>query len=104
MATLFDDSALFGEPWLVASELRYEAKDALLLRGAPVDEGALRRDFPERFVEEDSVRWDDARRALVAQRERRFDHIVLASKPAGRVDPAHAARALTDAVRDLPFA
>lgn len=101
MATLFDDSALFGEPWVVASELRYEAKDALLLRGAPVDEAALRRDFPKRFVEEDTVRWDATRRALVAQRERRFDGIVLESKPAGRVDPAQAARALTDAVRDL---
>ncbi|NUS59757.1 MAG: hypothetical protein HOQ01_02295, partial [Lysobacter sp.] len=101
MATLFDDSALFGEPWLVASELRYEAKDALLLRGAPVDEAALRRDFPRRFVEEDTVRWDDTRRALVAQRERRFDGIVLESKPAGRVDPAHAAQALTNAVREL---
>ncbi|KGQ18396.1 ATP-dependent RNA helicase HrpB [Lysobacter dokdonensis DS-58] len=101
MATLFDDSALFGEPWLVASELRFEAKDALLLRGAPVDAAALARDFPKRFVEEDTVRWDAARRALVAQRERRFDNIVLESKPAGRVDPAHAARALTDAVHDL---
>lgn len=101
MATLFDDSALFGEPWLVASELRHEAKDALLLRGAPLDEAALRRDFPARFVEEDTVRWDDARRALVAQRERRFDGIVLESKPAGRVDPAQAAQALTNAVREL---
>ena len=101
MATLFDDSALFGEPWIVASELRYEAKDALLLRGAPVDEARLQRDFPERFTDEDVVRWDAERRALVARRERRFDHIVLESKPAGRVDPAHAAQALTDAVRDL---
>src|SRR5207342_3672038 len=101
MATLFDDSALFGEPWLVASELRFDAKDALLLRGAPVDEAALRRDFPQHFVEEDTVRWDASRRALVAQRERRFDGIVLESKPAGRVDPAQAAQALTDAVREL---
>src|SRR6476620_8507221 len=101
MATLYDDSALFGEPWVVASELRYEAKDALLLRGAPVDEAALRRDFPQHFVEEDTVRWDATRRALVAQRVRRFDNIVLESKPAGRVDPAQAARALTDAVREL---
>ena len=62
MATLFDDSALFGEPWLVASELRFDAKDALLLRGAPVDEAALRRDFPQHFVEEDTVRWDATRR------------------------------------------
>jgi ATP-dependent helicase HrpB len=47
------------------------------------------------------VRWDPERRALIAQRERRFDAIVLDTRPAGRVDPAHAARALVDAVRDL---
>jgi ATP-dependent helicase HrpB len=101
MARLFDDSALFGEPWLVASELRFERQDALLLRGAPLDETRLQRDFPERFVEEDTVRWDADRQALVAQRERRFDDIVLDSRPAGRVDPALAARALADAVRTL---
>ena len=100
-ARLFDDSALYGEPWLVATELRFEARDALLLRGAPLDEARLRREFPQRFVEEDAVRWDDARRALVARRESRFDQIVLDVRPAGRVDPARAARALTDAVRTL---
>jgi len=101
MAKLFDDSALFGEPWLVASDLRFEAKDALLLRGAPLDQARLQRDFPQRFAEQDVVRWDAAKRALVAQRERRFDQIVLDARPAGRVDPAQAARALTDAVREL---
>ena len=100
-ARVFDDSALFGEPWIVASELRFEARDGLILRGAPVDEARLRREFPERFVEEDTVRWDAAARALVARRERRFDRIVLDSRPAGRPDPARAAQALTDAVREL---
>ena len=99
MARLFDDSALYGEPWLVASELRFEAKDALLLRGAPLDEVALRRTFAAHFSEADEVRWDAGRRALVSERVARFDGIVLASKSAGRVDPALAARALTEAVR-----
>jgi len=101
MARLFDDSALYGEPWLVASELRFEAKDALILRAAPLDEARLRRDFPERFREVDAVRWDPARRALSALRESRYDGIVLSSRPAGRPDPAQAAQALTDAVREL---
>ncbi len=101
MARLFDDSALHGEAWIVASELRFEARDALVLRGAPLDETRLQADFPQRFSEADHVRWDPDRRALVAQRERRFDHIILDARPAGRVDPAQAARALTDAVRDL---
>ncbi|KAF1704610.1 ATP-dependent helicase HrpB [Pseudoxanthomonas kaohsiungensis] len=102
MARLFDDSALRGEPWLVASELRFEARgDALLLRAAPVDEARLREDFPQRFVEREGAVWDPDRRALVARRESRFDRIVLDSRPAGRVDPAQAAQALTDAVREL---
>ncbi len=101
MGRLFDDSALFGEPWIVASELRFEAKDALVLRGAPVDEARLQRDFPQRFFEGDVVRWDAAARALVSRRERRFDRITLESKPAGRPDPALAAQALTEAVGEL---
>jgi ATP-dependent helicase HrpB len=101
MARLFDDSALHGEPWVVASELRFEAKDALLLRGAPVDEVYLRQAFAAHFHEGDEVRWDAQRRALASERIARFDGIVLSAKPAGRVDPAQAAQALTDAVRDL---
>ncbi len=100
-ARLFDPSDLRGEPWLVAVELRFEARDALLLRAAPVDETRLRRDFPQRFVQEDVVRWDGDKRALVALRESRFDRIVLDSRSAGRVDPAQAAQALTEAVREL---
>ena len=100
-ARLFDDSALYGEPWIVASELRFESGDARVLRAAPMDEARLRRDFPERFVDTDSVRWDSTARALVARRERRFDAIVLDSRPIGRPDPERAADALTQAVREL---
>ncbi len=101
MARLLDDSALYGEPWLVASELRFESKDSLVLRAAPLDEARLARDFPERFAERDIVRWDAEARALVARREKRFDKIVLESKPAGRPDPALAAQALCDAIAEL---
>ena len=101
MARLFDDTALFGEPWLLASELRFDARDSLLMRAAPVDEAWLEREFPDRFFEGDIVRWDADARALVSRRERRFDRITLESKPAGRPDPALAAQALCDAVGEL---
>src|SRR5688572_16183355 len=101
MARLLDDSALFGEPWLVVTELRFDAKDSLVLRAAPVDEAFLRAEYPDRFFEGDVVRWDADARALVARRERRFDRIVLDVRPAGRPDPALAAQALTDAVGEL---
>ncbi len=100
-ARLFDHSDLRGEPWLVVNELRHEARDALVLRAAPVDEARLRNDFPQRFHQHDVVRWNGDKRALEARRETGFDRIVLDSRPAGKVDPAHAARALTDAVREL---
>ena len=100
-ARLFDDSALRGEPWIVASELRFESRDGLILRGAPVDESFLRAHFARHFSTGDHVRWDGERRALVAQRESRFDAIVLDARPAGKIDPQHAATALTEAVREL---
>lgn len=99
MAVLFDDSALLGEPWIVAAELRHDARDAKVLRAAPVDETRLRRDFAARFSDRDETRWDAERRALVAERVRRFDGIVLDARPAGAPDPAQAAQALADAVR-----
>jgi len=100
-ARQFDNSDLRGEPWLVISELRHDPRDALILRAAPVDEQRLRRDFPNRFKTQDVVRWNSAKRALEARRESSFERIVLDSRPAGQVDPARAARALTDAVREL---
>jgi len=101
MARIADDSELRGEPWIVASELRFEARDSLVLRAAPLDEARLRDGFAAHFAERDEVRWDAARRALVAERVRRFDGIVLDARPAGRVDPTLAAQALTDAVAGL---
>ncbi len=100
-ARQFDNSDLRGEPWLVISELRHDPRDALILRAAPVDEQRLRRDFPERFKTQDVVRWNSTKRALEARRESSFERIVLDSRPAGQVDPARAARALTDAVHEL---
>ncbi|TWI13415.1 ATP-dependent helicase HrpB [Aerolutibacter ruishenii] len=100
-AKLFDDSALYGEPWLVITELRDEARDARILRAAPPDEAVLRRDFPSRFATEDRVVWDAAVRGIAAVRESRFDRIVLSSRPLARPDPARYADALVDAVRQL---
>lgn len=101
MAKIWDDSALFGEPWLAISECRFDNKDSSILRAAPLDEICLLKDFPERFSEQDIVRWDNDARGLIARREKRFDQIILESKPAGRPDPAKAAQALCDAIGEL---
>jgi ATP-dependent helicase HrpB len=100
-AKLFDDSTLYGEPWIVISELRDEARDARVLRAAPLDESRLQRDFPQRFTREDRVVWDANTRGIAAVRETRFDRIVLDSRPLAKPDPARYADALVDAVRQL---
>jgi ATP-dependent helicase HrpB len=103
-AKLFDDSALYGEAWLVVSELRDDPRDARVLRAAPLDEARLQRDFPERFASEDRVSWDAQARAVVALRERRFDRIVLDSRVLATPEPARCTDALLDAVRQLGLA
>ena len=106
-ARLFDESALYGEPWIVAIELRSahsrpgERGDPLIQRAAPLDEARLERDFPQRFVSEDRVYWDADKRAIGAVRERRFDRIALESRPIHNPDPSRYAEALVDAVRQL---
>lgn len=100
-AKLFDDSALYGEPWIVISELRDDPRDARILRAAPLDEQRLRRDFPQRFVTEDRVVWDTGTRGIAAVRETRYDRIVIDSRPLAKPDPSRYADALVDAVRQL---
>ncbi|KQY49302.1 ATP-dependent helicase HrpB [Lysobacter sp. Root494] len=100
-AKIFDDSTLYGEPWIVISELRDEARDARVLRAAPLDESRLQRDFPQRFAREDRVVWDANTRGIAAVRETRFDRIVLDSRPLAKPDPSRYADALVDAVRQL---
>ena len=103
-ARLLDASELRGEPWLVISELRAESRDGLILRAAPVDEAFLHQRFGSQFVTGDVVRWNADKRALEARREARFARIVIDSRPAGKVDPAMAAQALTAAIADLGIA
>ena len=102
-ARLFDDSALFGEPWLVVTELRVAQgrSDSTVLRAAPLDPLRLERDWPDRFVSEDRVLWDADRQRIHAVRERRFDQIVLERKSIEAPDRSRHAEALVDAVRQL---
>lgn len=98
MARIQPDSPLYGEIWLCASELKFESKEALILRAAPIDQRRLQADFPDRFIEQDIVRWDDKQNALIARRETRYEQIVLASKSIGKVDSGQAADALCTVV------
>ncbi len=100
-ARLYDDSAVYGEPWLVIAELQDAERDGRVLRAAPLDAARLERECPERFVSEERVYWDADARRIAASRERRFERIVLEAKPLATPDRARFAEALVDAVRQL---
>jgi len=76
-ARLHENTALLGEPWLVALDLRFEARDSLILAAAPVDFRVLERDYPQQFMRERTLRWNDDRNAVEAFDEQRFGAIVL---------------------------
>jgi ATP-dependent helicase HrpB len=97
-ARLHEQTALLGEPWLVVLDLRLEARDSLIFAAAPLDPRVLERDFPQAFVRERVLRWDDERAAVDAFEERRFGAIVLERRSVP-VQPEDALPALLAAVR-----
>lgn len=97
-ARLHENTALHGEPWLVALDLRFEARDSLILAGAPLDPRVLERDYPSQFRRERALRWNDERNAVEAFEEHRFAAIVLERRSVP-VKPEDALPALLAAVR-----
>ena len=99
-ARLHDNTQVYGEPWLVVLDLRFEERDSLILSSAPFDADLLEREFPQRFARERIVRWNRDTRAVEAFEEQRFAAIVIDRRPV----PARAQDALPAllaAVREL---
>ena len=97
-ARLHENTALHGEPWLVALDLRFEARDSLILAAAPIDLRVLERDYPAQFRRERALRWNDDRNAVEAFEEHRYAAIVLERRSVP-VKPEDALPALIAAVR-----
>lgn len=97
-ARLHENTALLGEPWLVALDLRYEARDSLILAAAPFDPRVLERDYAAQFRRERALRWNDERQAIEAFEEQRYAAIVL-SRRSVPVQPEDALPALLAAIR-----
>jgi len=99
-AHLHPNTQLYGEPWLVVVDLRFDERDSLILAAAPFDPDLLERDFAERFARTRVVRWNRDSRAAEAFEEWRFAELVLErrSVPAS---PQDAQPALLAAVLEL---
>ncbi|WP_114240433.1 ATP-dependent helicase HrpB [Dyella sp. C9] len=95
---LHENTALLGEPWLVALDVRFEARDSLILAAAPLDPRVLERDYPAQFRRERVLRWNDERNAVEAFEEQRYAAIVLERRSVP-VKPEDALPALLAAIR-----
>lgn len=106
-ARLHEESALFGEPWLVIVEARFESRDSLVLNAAPFDPALLERDYGSRMARERTVRWNSEREVVEAFEEARFDAIVLSrrSVPVASEDalPALLAQIRARGLQALPW-
>ena len=98
-ARLHENSTLLGSEWLVASELKLEARDALVLRAAPVDEEALRRHFGERFTRGTTLAFNRESGAVEACEERRFDQLLLARRGVAPPRDARTVAMLMEGIR-----
>ncbi len=102
-AHLHPNTQLYGEPWLVVADLRFDERDSLILAAAPFDPDILERDFAEGFARERTSRWNPDKRAVEAFEERHFAQLVLErrSVPA---KPEDALPALLAAIREAGLA
>ena len=98
-ADLHQNSQLYGEPWLIVADLRFDERDSTILAAAPFDSDLLERDFAARFTRERVARWNRDKRAVETFEERRFAQLVLErrSVPSSAAD---ALPALLAAVRE----
>ncbi|MDN5925291.1 MAG: ATP-dependent helicase HrpB, partial [Xanthomonadales bacterium] len=97
-ARLHENSALRGEPWLLAIDLRFDARDSLILAAAPMDPECLRRDYPQAFVERRVSRWNASRQAAEAHIEICY-HAIVHERRKVPLRDADASAALLDAIR-----
>ena len=99
-AHLHQNTQLYGEPWLVIVDLRFDERDSLILSAAPFDPELLERDFADRFIDERIVRWNSSTRAVEAFEQRRFAELILERRSV-TAKPEDAKPALLAAIREL---
>jgi ATP-dependent helicase HrpB len=76
-AMLRHDSTLVGAPWLAIAEIRYDERDSLIQRAAPLDLASLRQHFAHQFTHETQLAFNADSRAVETHDVARFDAIVL---------------------------
>lgn len=100
-AQLLHESTLAGEPWLAIAEIRYDERDSLIQRAAPLDPALLEEAYPAHFSTRRELRFNRETRAVETQSARRFAGIVLDQRTVQTERGAETAAILADGIRQL---
>ncbi|PIV32216.1 MAG: ATP-dependent helicase HrpB [Lysobacterales bacterium CG02_land_8_20_14_3_00_62_12] len=100
-AELRHDSALSGAPWLVIAELRFDEKNSLIQRAAPVDFQFLERAFADQFSSQRQLAFQRDSQSVVAIQERRFADLLLDARPVPTARDAATAAILLGGIGQL---
>ena len=86
---------------LVAAEVDAGERDALIRLAAPLERSALEQDFSNRIDTRERIGWSAREQAVVAQRERWLDALLLDERRIEQPDPQRVAHALLAGLREL---
>ncbi|MCE8008006.1 ATP-dependent helicase HrpB [Aestuariivita sp.] len=100
-AVMPDGDPLAGAPYLVATDLDGDPREARVRLTAQISEGEIRTLFADQIGWQDVCAWSRRDRRVVARKQERFGALVLEDRVWKDVPDDAIARAMLDGVRDL---
>ena len=92
---------LAGQPFLVATDLDGDPREAKIRLAAPISEAQIRAVLADRITEETSCQWSKRDRRVLARRQERLGAIALSDRPWLEAPSEAFAQAMCEGVRDL---
>ncbi len=100
-AVLPDGDTLADAPYLVATDLDGDKREATIRMAAQIGEGDIRDLFADRISSHDVCEWSRRDSRVIARRQERLDALVLSDRVWKDAPDDAIARAMLDGVRDL---
>ena len=92
---------LAGQPYLVATDLDGDPREAKIRLAAPISESQIRATLADRITEKTTCQWSKRDRRVLARRQERLGAIALSDRPWLEAPPETIAQAMCEGVRDL---
>ena len=100
-AVMADGDALAGAPFIVATDLDGDPREARIRLAAQIASADIRRLFGDQITQRDLCEWSRRDRRVIARRQEVLGALVLSDQIWKDAPPEDIARAMLDGVRDL---